>query len=213
MKKLMLLTGLTISSLTIAAVPIGGWYAGVFGGFAYLPDNINNTFNGLYRTNSHYDTGYDAGANLGFKSNNLRYEIEGTYIGAKPDKFNINGAPQTGVNGRTYATSGMVNFYVDFDGFISPEIQPYVGAGIGYSYVNARLQATGPLMTSTFKDTNTVFAYQGKAGLSYNFAENYSLYLGYRYFATNKVRNWGKSFQAHAADLGLTYRFDEAEYK
>lgn len=214
MKKLSAACLLCVSSSAMAMVPIDGWYASIFGGVSYVPDNINiTTINGATYRNSKYNTGYDAGGNLGYKSNNLRYEFEGTYIEAKPKRFNINGITQTGVNGHTSASSGIVNVYVDFDGFIAPELQPYLGAGIGYAYVNTRLSSTGPLGNTNFKDTHTVFAYQGKAGLTYVFAENYSTYLGYRYFATNKVRNMGKLFQAHLANFGVTYRFDEAQYK
>jgi len=212
-KTAFLLSAMLASTTTIAAVPIAGWYAGAFAGAAYLPDNVNTSINGLYYNNSKYDMGYDFGANLGYKSGNLRYEIEGTYIKAKPDKFNIGGVTQTGVGGQSTALSGMANVYVDFEGFITPIIQPYVGAGIGYAYVKNDLNANGPTLTTSVKNSNTVFAYQGMAGVTYNFAENWAATIGYRYMGTDSTRYWGKRFQAHMGNVGVIYRFEEAEYK
>ena len=212
-KTAILLSAMLTSTTALAAVPIAGWYASAFVGAAYLPDNVNTTVNGLYYNNSKYNMGYDVGASLGYKSGNLRYEIEGTYIKAKPDQFNINGVSQTGVNGHSTAVSGMANVYVDFEGFITSVIQPYLGAGTGYAYVKNELSASGPTIATSVKNSNTVFAYQGMAGVTYNFAENYAATLGYRYLGTDSTRYWGKRFQAHMGNVSVIYRFDEAEYK
>ena len=47
------------------------------------------------------------------------------------------------------------------------------------------LDSTGPFRTTYFTATDNSFAYQGTAGLTYNFSENYAVNLAYRYVATS----------------------------
>ena len=106
----------------------------------------------------------------------------------------------------------MLNVYYDFHNLLDA-LQPFLGGGIGYGWVNASLNSTGPLGVTQYSPTNTVFAYQATAGLTYNFSENYALNIGYRYIATARGNELGKSFQANLASLGAVYRFDEGRYK
>ncbi len=200
-------------SVAQAATPIDGWYMGVFGGYAYLPNNINITQLGLTRSNANYNAGYDVGGSIGFKSNPMRYEGELTYINANLNTFRINTIPQTGVGGYSDDFLAMANVYYDFPNLLM-DIQPFLGVGIGYDWVQARLNSTGPSNGITqFTGSNSVFAYQGIAGLTYNFSESYALNLGYRYIATKHASNLGRIVQAQLANLGVVYRFDGRHYK
>ena len=200
------------TSLTHAATPIDGWYAGVFGGYAYVPNNINKTQQGLTRSNATYQAGYDAGGNIGFKSNPMRYEGELTYINANLEKFRNNSIQQTGVGGYNDNFLAMAKVYYDFPNVLMA-IQPFLGVGIGYAWVQARLNSTGPDGITQFTGSNSVFAYQATGGLTYNFAETWALNIGYRYIATKHAENLGHIFQAHLANLGVVYRFDGNNYK
>ncbi|MCX7115844.1 MAG: outer membrane beta-barrel protein [Gammaproteobacteria bacterium] len=200
------------SSLAFSAVPIDGWYAEIFGGYAYLPNNIQTTLNGLYWSNVNYTAGYNGGGRIGFKSNPLRYEAEVAYISATPNAFKVNYINQTNLSGQTSATTAMVNAYYDFPAIITP-LEPFIGLGIGYAYVNAHLFGTGPTLSTEFRGTNSAFAYQGTVGLTYNFVDNYALDVEYRYLGTNNVSELGKMFQANFASAGVTYRFDGGSYK
>lgn len=208
MRIAVLSTLLLTTSLANAAIPINGWYYGLFGGYTYIPDNINTAS----RSNAGYNDGYDGGGNFGFKSNSMRYEGELTYLNAGLNKFNLNGTPQTGVTGHSNAFLAMANIYYDFNG-TGQTFQPYLGVGIGYAWVHASLSSTGPFGSSDYSGSNNVFAYQGAAGLTYNFAENYAVGVGYRYIGTKHANNLGKSFQANLANVCLTYRFDGNRYK
>lgn len=199
---------LFISALTQAATPINGWYASLFGGYAYLPGNVNFP---SFQDPS-YEGGYDAGGNIGFKSTPMRYEGELTYLNANLKKFKYNNVAQTGVTGYSDAVLAMVNVYYDFPNLLNA-LQPNIGVGIGYGWVNAELNSTGPAVASHLSGSNSVFSYQAGAGITYNFAETYALNLGYRYVATTTVNNLGSMFQAHLANLGVTYRFDGRNYK
>lgn len=203
---------LLASSATLAATPIDGWYSSVFGGYTYLPDNLSNTTLGLTRTHASYDNGYHAGGRLGYKSNPLRYEGEITYLNADLKNFSINNVSQLNVGGSTYATVGMANVYYDFHDMV-PAIQPFIGAGLGYAWVDGTFRSNGPFGTTYYRGNNSVFAYQVTGGLTYNFSENYALNIAYRYIGTDRIGELGEVFQAHLATLGVIYRFNENSYK
>ena len=212
MKVAVLSIALLTSNLTYASTPIDGWYSNLFGGYAYVPNNIDKTYAGLTYSNAGYKAGYDAGASIGYKSNVMRYEGQVTYVNAPLKSFNLNNVPQTGVTGQNDVVLGFANVYYDFPNYLNC-LQPYLGVGIGYSWVNAALKSTGPYGKSTYSGYNTPFSYQGSAGVTYNFAESYALNLGYRYVATVKANNLGKMYQAQLANLGVVYRFDGNNYK
>jgi opacity protein-like surface antigen len=203
---------LIASSTVIAAAPIEGWYSSVFGGITFIPDNINVTALGLTRNDGSYENGFHAGGRLGYKSTPLRYEGELTYLSAKLDHFKVNNIRQTGINGHNSAILAMANVYYDFPDMV-PAISPFLGAGIGYAYIKAELNSTGPFGNTGYSGANSVFAYQGTAGFTYNFSENYAVNLAYRYIGTQKPDNLGKVFQANLGTAGVVYRFDGAKYK
>lgn len=194
-----------ITSVTNAAIPVNGLYSSLFGGYAYVPGNINTA--GI--THTGYKGGYDVGGNIGFKGTPMRYEGELTYLDAGLKKFNLNNIEQTGASGYSDAFLAMANVYYDFN-TATPTVQPFLGGGIGYARVHAKSNSTGPFGATQFTGSNNVFAYQATTGLIYNFAPNYAVNVGYRYIATKNVKSLGKSFQASLANLGVVYRFDKA---
>ncbi|KTC68056.1 opacity protein-like surface antigen [Legionella birminghamensis] len=195
-----------------AAVPLDGWYANVFGGVSAVQDNINTVNLGLHRSKAGYDSGYDVGGRIGYKCNPLRYEGELTYLTVKLDHFYINDIRQTGTTGDSNAILAMANVYYDFPDMV-PGIQPFLGVGIGYAFVNADLNATGPFGVTRYSGSNSVFAYQGTGGFTYNFSEIYAVDIAYRYVGTQKPDELGKVYQAHLGSVGVTYRFDGSRYK
>jgi opacity protein-like surface antigen len=203
---------LLMSPITQAATPIDGWYSSLFVGYAYLPDNVNTTHLGNTYSNMNYQPGYLAGGSLGYKSNPLRYEAELTYLNATIDQFSMNLIPQTQSSGYNNGVLGMANVYYDFQGLI-PCLQPYLGFGIGYAWINIPIHNLSPTAPPNFKITTSAFAYQGMIGVTYNFSESYAANIGYQYLATPRVFDLGHTFQASLAKVGLTYRFDNAKYK
>src|SRR3990167_8240249 len=190
-----------------AATPIDGWYSSFFGGFAYVPGNFNKTYYNVNRSNVTYQSGFDGGGNFGYKSNPMRYEGEISYIKANTDKFKINSVTQTSVSGYNQAAFALANIYYDFQG-VTPILQPYLGLGLGYGWVQIKLDSKGPSVVTNFEANSSVFAYHGDVGITFNFAENYALSLGYRYLTTLHIFDFGDRFQVHVANLGATYRFD-----
>jgi opacity protein-like surface antigen len=211
--KIKLLSSLILAtSLSYAAQPINGWYGEVFGGYTYMPSNLFTTVNGLTFTDVHYNSGYHGGGRLGYKDNPLRYEGEISYLTAFPSSFNVNFIKRTLFSGQTSATTALANIYYDFPELILT-LTPFISAGIGYAYISSHLLSTGPTFVSDFRATDNVFAYQGSVGLAYNFVDNYSLDIAYRYLGTSHVDRMGSQFQAHMASAGVTYRFDGVYYK
>lgn len=212
MKVLTVLSGLITSGALFAATPIDGLYMGVYGGVIYLPDNVNSTYRFLTRSDAVYNSGWDAGGTFGFKGNHLRYEGEIGYLQAQIKHFSLNGVRQTQSQGYAKAAVAMANVYYDFCPWI-PAFEPYIGGGVGYAWVRAKLNTPAIPPDLRWKGDNSVFAYQGMAGLTYNFAENYALFIEYRYLTTEKVNDLGKMFQAHTANVGAVYRFEINRYK
>ncbi len=67
--------------------------------------------------------------------------------------------------------------------------------------------------TVHFNGSGSAFVYQGTAGLTYNFSENYALNLAYRFVGSTRVNALGKAFRSNLASLGVVYRFNEYNYK
>lgn len=211
-KLCMLFTLSMISNIIFPAVPIDGWYSTIFGGYAYAPGNINNTSYGLTRNKVTYQSGFDAGGNFGYKSNPMRYEGEISYFKVNTEKFKINSINQTSVSGYNQAVFALANIYYDFQRE-NPILQPYLAVGIGYGFIQAILNSGGPASNTAFNIESSAFAYHADAGITFNFAENYALFINYRYITTAKIVDFGKTFQGQIANLGATYRFDGNNYK
>lgn len=207
MKKIIQLTvsALLISASTMnyASTPISGPYVRAFTGFAFTTaNNVNiNSF-----SNSNYDTGYDVGGQLGYKSGPIRYEFEGTYTHVKLNEFSFNGTKQTSVTGKSSSSSLLLNVYYDFEDF-SQLLAPYVGVGIGYARITNTFESTAP-SNLTFNKSDTLFAYKALTGITYNFNENFSTDINYQYFRTRKSNRFNQYFQTHLVNMGITYRYD-----
>ena len=203
---------LLATGIASAATPVDGWYTSVFGGYTYVPDNVRIYSFGNYINNASFNGGYNAGARMGYQSNPLRYEAEYTYIHANARYFKVNFIGQTGVSGYSSANLGMANIYYDTPEML-PGIAPYLGLGLGYAYIQERLESFGPAGFTFISMNDSSFAYQGTVGLNYNFSENYTANIAYRYVSTTSSDNLGTRYQAHIASAGAVYHFDYGNYK
>ena len=77
--------------LTTAATPIDGWYSNAFGGYAYLPNNMDKTYKNVTYTDANYESEYNVGGSFGYKSNPMRYEGQVTYVSGMLDYVYENG--------------------------------------------------------------------------------------------------------------------------
>lgn len=206
-------TALLVTGIASAATPIDGWYASAFGGYTHLSSNINtNNFDGgVFRSDVDYQGGWNAGGRIGFQSCPMRYEFEYTYLSANAQRFQVNHISQTGVSGKAAANLLMANLYYDIPEFVET-LSPFLGVGVGYALTKTTLSSTGPFGLTFFNANREAFAYQGTAGITYNFSENYALNASYRYTATPTSGRFGRSFQAQMGNVGIIYRFDTCCY-
>lgn len=200
------------SAVGFAAVPIDGWYVGAFGGYSYVPNNLNVVAQNKRFNSDSLNSGYHAGGRLGYKNNPMRYEAELTYLDANVKEFYINNVRQGGVSGYQNAWALMGNVYYDLPEIV-PAVQPYLGAGLGFAWVNSHFKSQAPMGNQRYDGSKTAFAYQATTGLTFNFAENYALDIAYRYLATDRIGYLGKVYQANLATVAVTYRFDGNNYK
>lgn len=112
----------------------------------------------------HAGPALEASFGWGF-GNGLRAEIEADYMSNNIYSGSGFGGAITHVGGQEQKFGGMVNVLYDFVG-LSPYVQPYIGAGIGYQGVKlSNLHGSGPGAFFTGSDsTEGSFAYQAILG-------------------------------------------------
>ena len=129
------------------------------------------------------------GGAFGYKMDDIRVDIEALYSQlSKNTETDVTTDP--GVADNLTAFSGLVNVYYDVAIEDMP-ITPYVGVGVGAAYVK------NPLATKVTndKDSGFGFAYQAKAGVSYDVTPEIKLFAGARYFGS-----YGAKFDKSAAE-------------
>lgn len=147
------------------------------------------------------DSALGFSAALGYKlPYNLRAEAEASYR----DNNNVLAVPTLPgtafLDGTVKSFAGMANGYVDIP--TGTVVTPYVGAGVGM----ARVDMDG---------AETLFAYQGMAGISLDVSPQTSFVLGYKYFASEDLKGSDPTigsletpYATHNIELGLRYQFD-----
>lgn len=149
------------------------------------------------------------GGAFGYKMDDIRVDVEGLYSQLSKDADVVDTSPAV-VESLT-AFSGLVNVYYDIAIEDMP-ITPYVGVGVGAAYVS------NPLVTEITGDKKSGFgfAYQAKAGVSYDVTPEIKLYAGARYFGSYGA-NFGKTakddggikvlYSTVGAEAGVAFNF------
>jgi len=179
----------------------GSWYAGLFAGVAWPEDwDLNDT------NRIEMDTGFAVGGVVGTQiRDNIRVELEVSNWSADGDctvgkcgifEFDVD------------ALSVLGNAWVDIP--IDASITPYVGAGLGVTWV--ALSGDG-----LFEDTGAGFTWQLGAGFRSHLSSNVVLDIGYRFkSAAMDASDYGGldglatsdfDAQAHVLQAGVNFRF------
>ena len=175
--------------LLIGSAASAQTYFGV-GGMAVFLDDAEVRGGGLTGEAS-FDTGWGAMAFFGHQYTLMRLEFEGAYRRNDIDRLEV-GLVDASTSGKLEAMSAMFNVYLDFGQLM---FRPFIGAGAG----GARLEAD----FEGVDERDTVFAYQGIAGLSFGGGFD----LGYRYFATEDPRFNGVRSEYNSHNVYLAFRF------
>ncbi len=187
------------------------WY--VAGGLgASFVNDVDITQAGTTLTTA-LDTGILATGAFGrsFDNQIFRAEAEVLYNTNDVSTLNVSGVGSVTAGGDISTLGLMVNGYYDID--TNSKWRPYIGGGIGGANVSINsLSALGVLLAD---DDTTVFAYQVKVGVAYEFTQALAATFGYRFFATEDadfVDSSGAAFstdgiQAHIIEAGMRFRF------
>lgn len=169
----------------VTTISIGGamasaqeWYAGAFAGWNNTSDTDFETALGTIDTT--FNKGAIWGLSGGYRlGNGVRLEGEVSWRDADVDNHKLDGATLDGSKGAAKSRSFMANALYDFnrDG----KVQPYIGAGIGWTKVDYDRFGVDAV-PDVLNDDDGVFSYQGIAGLSIGLSERFDIFGEYRYF-------------------------------
>ncbi len=179
-----------------------GAYAHILGG-ASIP-----TASGL-------KTGYNAGVALGYKKGSWRYEAELLHSQSKL-KFDLREITEEikekeladqlldslDLSGKIKVTSALANIYHDFENLDLGPVTPYVGLGIGVAHINGKVKVEVAAFNESASESvsGNEFAYQGIAGLRYDFNDKFAFTTDYRFVGTEGLRS-------HTINAGIVARF------
>lgn len=162
----------------------GGYASAEFDGDALERDAAVPTI-GNYDLEDGFGFGFAVGQTQGA---NLRTELEYSFRSNDGRTFQLSNLPDLDLSGDVNSSSGMLNFVWDFNNvsFI-PRVRPYIGGGIGFSFVDADLDSDNGALHTTDIDADSAFAWQIMAGVTYQFSTSMNLFLEYRYFETDSI--------------------------
>jgi len=161
-----------------------GWYIGAGGGVTWHNNEDFNTTDANLHLN--YDVGGEGFASIGYMYDCWRFEIEGAYRYNGLDQAidTVGGFVTTGNAGHNRDISIMGNIFYDI--YFNNCFGIFIGAGIGIDF--NEVKASGGDLGIPEKKKNTLFAWQIMPGFFYDFTDQVTLDIGYRFFSTTKPK-------------------------
>ncbi|WP_029008542.1 OmpA family protein [Azospirillum halopraeferens] len=210
----MKIRGLLLGTALAVMLPAGamaaeGFYIGAGGGLNWTRDADFREATTGFEDDVEFDMGGAVSLSAGYKSAmGLRGELEFNWRWSNDiDKVNGISPGAFGVDGDISSLAFMGNVLYDIE--TGTGFTPYIGVGAGIARVKLDLDSPA----GSFKDHDWTFAYQGIAGVAYNFTNNLALTADYRYFATldPKFSDAGTTIEGeyrnHTVMVGLRYTF------
>lgn len=179
-----------------------------------------------------FDQGVASGIGLGiYHGPNWRADLELALRSNPLDALHVwrpAGSPNEEtlfVDGHLKSYAGMANFYWDFSNIADRTIQPYVGAGVGFVFLDPDVHSVGRPILDPRYDRDSSFAYQWMAGLNARVNQQFDLFCEYRFFAADSFHMntnvqtisgragdptslWGNlDYRSQNILLGLRYKF------
>ncbi|RMX19118.1 hypothetical protein EAS68_06690 [Legionella jordanis] len=183
-----------------------------------------------------YSLGYGGGVDIGYRLCGFRFEGELLYDHNPYDSISVGGVTLTDsqntalafpfsyltVGGKTDMGAAFFNIYYDFYNF-DEDVSwiPYIGLGLGYARVkntvdldvivppNGIAIATpgGAINLGSLSETTSTPAGQIIAGISYQFSDQFSAGLDYRYVTTKTISILDERFTVHSLNLNFNFWF------
>ena len=123
---------------------------------------------------------------VGIDGELFRSELEISFRDTDIDSFSESGGGPVAGSGSFDSVSLMSNFYLDvplpLTGF-----SVWAGGGVGVVMFDGDVENVSSLDDADFGDAEYGFAYQLRAGVTYDFTRNLSLNVGYRYWRAGEV--------------------------
>lgn len=168
-----------------------GWYLGLEGGSNWQRQShdklvTNGFLGGTTEFESKYNQGFLGGVTSGYSfANGLRPELELVY---RQDRYKTVFAPGFSAegDGRKDTRSAFANLWYDLksDSGLFKTVHPYIGIGGGVSQL--WIENAGSQGLELVNDHDTVFAYQGGAGVGFDLTRRLTASVDYRYVGTEK---------------------------
>ena len=211
----LLAAGLLALPMMASAQPVTGPYVSLGVGANLMQDQNLKSLDGVATSGAKLDMGagpiFILGGGWGF-GNGLRVEGEFDFRNNK-----VNGVADClacgAVSGNENKFGPMVNVVYDFN--LGPVV-PYIGAGVGYQFVDADMSTPGGQLT----DTKGSFAYQAIVGIGVPIraAPGLTIDAEYRFMGLTGTRNYSSSGTSaslgdeynHAVLIGLRYNIGQA---
>ncbi len=221
----------------LALAPAANAYEGLYGaigaGLSYVGDDrdVESKSGPLtFDYEADYDKGVGVYTALGIaRDSGWRTELEFDYRNNDIRHW-VGNAAASGWQGGTLTGdmsvySVMANVIKEL-GEGSGGVIPYIGAGIGYSWLDYELVGNNPVAMNGFgsllvNDTDGAFSYQAIAGLAFQLAEGLMFDLSYRYFATlepdfngtinGAPMSFDSEYTNHSGYAGLRWNFGASE--
>ena len=173
-------------------------------GAVWLNDSDLSQSDGT-KGSAEYDTGFGITGALGYDFGLVRIEGEVGYRKNDYDRVSASGQNKVNSSGEVTNWDFMANAYIDIE--TGTQFTPYIGGGIGASFLDTSAVTAGGIEFES--DDDTVFAYQGIAGLSYSFAEVWMVQVEYRFFGTDNptFRNTESEYKSHNLFFGIRFNF------
>ena len=192
MKKLLLLSAVALIATAANATEVKP-YVEAKGSYNWL----NAEFNGYGFSEKFKDSALGGSVELGAQLNQFRIGLEGYYNDKLKDSY-LEIVPVEG------ETKGFfLNGYWDIPLPDLKQVKPFVGAGIGYSW----LKETVKLFDVSEKDKD--WGWNVGLGVGYALNDHMDLTLGYRYEYLGEIKAYDTKteFKNNKVSLGLRYTF------
>ena len=204
-RHLLIGSALALSLPVAAQAATDGFYVGGAAGVNFAADAKVSPTGGASDT-IRYNTGVAGSLSGGYGfGNGFRAELEAS-VRNNDVKSLKSGLAAPGGTTRTWGL--LVNGLYDIN--TGTAFTPYVGAGVGLGIVEGKLSGGGATL---YNSTDTQFAYQGIAGVSYAINQNLALTTDYRYLGTTDAKFNGGTTPAKVANgnhtilVGLRWTF------
>lgn len=184
------------------------WYGELGAGVAFQSET--DVSQSGFAASTDFDTGFIISGAIGRQYPMFRSDIELVYLTNDFDSISISGIGSAPLDGDASTFAGILNVYYDFD--TGTMWRPFVGAGLGFANVSVDGSIVGvPLVD----DDDWVFAYQFKAGVSFQFDATTDFLINYRFSGTEDLDlNDSAGFplsvdgvENHSVQAGVRFRF------